>query len=139
LGGGIVERRAQVADLGYIGGKGQRMNRREIVIYVAGPYTAATKEGVKANISEAAEVAAEIRRAGFSAVVPHLESLYNIACISEGAWIEHGIALLRRCDAIFDFRRGRKSAGTEIEVRISKLRGMPRFTTVTDLVKHYEA
>jgi hypothetical protein len=138
LGGGIVERRAQVADLGYIGGKGQRMNRREIVIYVAGPYTAATKEGVKANISEAAEVAAEIRRAGFSAVVPHLESLYNIACISEGAWIEHGIALLRRCDAIFDFRRGRVSRGTALEVIVARTRDMPCFTTIADLVRHYE-
>jgi hypothetical protein len=116
-----------------------KMSKRNIVVYVAGPYTAPTEAGVKANILEAAKIAGEIRRAGFSAVVPHLESLYNEVCISEEEWIEHGIALLRRCDAIFDFRRGRKSRGTAAEVIAARtLIRIPCFTTVDDLVLFYE-
>lgn len=100
-------------------------DKRRFVVYVAGPYRGDTKREVRDNISEAIEVASCIRQAGYTAIVPHLESLYNEDCIAEADWLEHGLALLRRCHAVFDFRRGRSSRGTEEEITLATILGIP--------------
>ena len=112
-------------------------DKRQIVVYVAGPYRADTKREVRDNISDAIEVAANIRRAGYSAVVPHLESLQNEECLTEDGWLEHGLALLRRCHAVFDFRRGRRSGGTEKEVTLATIIGIPVVISIGALDTHF--
>lgn len=111
-------------------------DKRQFVVYVAGPYSADSKREVMANVFEAIEVAAEIRRAGFTAIVPHLESLFNEDCISEEEWLDHGFALLRRCSAVVDFRKGRRSQGTEKEVTLATILGIPVVTSVGALDRY---
>ena len=113
-------------------------DKRQFVVYVAGPYSAATKREVRDNISEAIEVASHIRMAGYSAIVPHLESLHNEECISEKAWLEHGLALLRRCSAVVDFRKGRRSAGAENECCLARTLGIPIVTSVGALEQVFD-
>lgn len=113
------------------------IDKRQFVVYIAGPYSADTKREVRDNISEAIEVAGDIRQSGYSAIVPHLESLHNENCISEEDWLEHGLSLLRRCSAVFDFRRGRRSRGTEIEVSLATMLGIPVVTSIGALDTHF--
>ena len=113
-------------------------DKRQFVVYVAGPYRADTEREVRDNISEAIEVASQIRSAGYSAVVPHLESLHNEECISENDWIEHGLALLQRCSAVVDFRRGRRSAGTDRECCLAGMLGIPIVTSVGALERVFD-
>jgi hypothetical protein len=117
---------------------GLMIDKRQIVVYVAGPYRAFTQREIRDNVSEAIEVASDIRVAGYSAIVPHLESLYNEHCISEADWLEHGLSLLQRCSAVFDFRNGRRSVGTEKEISLACELGIPVFSSICDLNKYFD-
>lgn len=108
-------------------------DRRQFVVYVAGPYRADTYRGIMNNVLEAAEIGGLIRSKGFTAVVPHLEALHNYFCMDEADWIEHGLSLVRRCHAVFDFRKGRISKGTEGEVILANILDIPVVTTTNEL------
>lgn len=96
-------------------------NKREFVVYVAGPY----RGNIKNNIKEACEIGAELRKAGYTVIIPHIESYGYESALTEEEWLAHGIELLKRCNAVYDFRKGRLSTGTADEVAVAKKRNTP--------------
>ena len=71
--------------------------------------------------------AGELRREGVVCVVPHLESVYNEDALSEEGWLDHGLVLLERCDAVLVLDRWEESKGTLTEVEFAERRGLPVF------------
>lgn len=93
--------------------------------YVAGPFRSETQEGVNENIRRAASVGHIIRKHGFAAIVPHLESLHNQEALDEDGWIRHNIELLSRCDFMIVLENWSKSKGTILEIENAKEIGIP--------------
>jgi hypothetical protein len=123
------------------------------VVYIAGPYSAESRPEILVNIAMAVLEAATLRRHGFVVIVPHIESLFSEDSMDEFEWIDHGIELVKRCDAVFDIRRGlhvqqrlglcyqcepAPSHGTEMEIAEARRRGIPVFETVESLLEWRE-
>lgn len=73
-----------------------------MVVYISGPYTAATEEAVAANVAAAKRAGQEIMRRGHVAVCPHTMT-HRWEDTGELTWADFlrgDIAILERCDAI---------------------------------------
>ena len=72
------------------------------IIYVAGPYTADTPEGVAANVAAAAAVGQELLRRGWAVICPHsMTHNWDIGTgLAPEVFYETDLALLAKCDAI---------------------------------------
>jgi hypothetical protein len=86
------------------------------LVYVAGPLKADSNIGMLLNRIKAAQIGAELRRLGFAVIVPHLESVFTEDTLTEEAWLAHGIAVMRRCDAVVLVPRSEGSEGTQAEI-----------------------
>jgi hypothetical protein len=103
-----------------------------IVCYIAGPYTETKTCTVEQNIDNARRVASEIRSNGMAAVVPHLESLGCAESLDYEGWMEHGFALLNKCDCVVLLEGWRVSKGTIREVDLAKWNKQPIFFSWED-------
>ena len=112
-------------------------SKRDYVVYVAGPYRADTEEEINANIREACSIGAELRKAGYTVIIPHIESYMFEDALTEEEWLEHGISLLKRANAVYDFRNGRKSTGTEDEVTVARGSSTPVCYSIADVNKAF--
>ena len=119
--------------------KGLKMekSKRDFVVYVAGPYRGSTRLEIMDNIRESIIVGAGLRAEGYTVIITHLESFFNEDCLSENDWLEHGLSLLSRCDAVYDFRKNRFSAGTELEVNKAKELSIPVCETLEGIDSAY--
>lgn len=110
------------------------MNNIQLV-YIAGPYTGATREAVEANISAAVDVGLEVAKLGASPVIPHsntshpqFEELQDYEF-----WLAATAKLLTRCDALLTTANWEQSRGARGEVLLARERGIPVFHTLGDL------
>jgi hypothetical protein len=95
------------------------------LIYVAGPYTHG--EPVL-NLRRALGVANAIHDLGGIAYVPHLCHLWHFHSPKHyDFWIEHGLEMLVRCDALYRFDPDKKSEGAELEWTSAEQMGIPTF------------
>lgn len=104
-------------------------NKREFVVYVAGPY----RGNAHKNTLEACQIGSELRKAGYTVIIPHIESYGFESALTEEEWIDHGIVLLKRANAVYDFRKGRTSIGTEAEVKAAKENFIPICHSVAEV------
>lgn len=105
------------------------------LVYVAGKFSAKTREGVEANIAAAVAVGIEVAKLGLFPVVPHANTSHpDYERVQEYPfWIAGTLELLRRCDAIVMVPRWEESSGAKGErAEASRLR-MPTFDTVAEL------
>lgn len=74
----------------------------EILVYVAGPFSAPTRAGVEANIARAVAVGLEVAKLGFMPVIPHANTAHpEFEKIQPYPfWISGTTEMLRRCDAM---------------------------------------
>ena len=105
------------------------------LVYVAGPYTGATREAVEANIANAVEVGLEVANLGACPVIPHsntshpkFEEVQNYEF-----WIKATLALMLKCDAVVTTEDWERSQGARGEVRVARGRGIPVFHTLDEL------
>jgi hypothetical protein len=105
--------------------------RFRTLAYVAGPYRSKglCRVAILQNIQRAVAVAAELRRQGMAAIVPHLESLFCEDAISEDGWRKHGLKLLSVCDILVLTSPAGvfESYGTKAEVEFAEQNGIPIF------------
>lgn len=103
------------------------------VIYIAGPYRAATEWGVVRNIRAAEALAVEVWRLGAVAICPHKNSAMFGGVVSDDAILAGDLEILRRCDAVLVTDNWRDSAGARGEVHEAKRIGLPVFDSLTAL------
>src|SRR5690606_27935442 len=99
------------------------------LVYVAGPFSGATREAVEANIDAAVALGLEVTRAGACPVIPHsntahpdFEQLQNYEW-----WIAATAKILTRCDALLTTANWEHSRGARGEVQLARMRGIPVF------------
>lgn len=111
------------------------------VIYVAGPYTAATVEEKLANVAKAEVHAKAMLKIGLVPLVPHrISALWDLDPELEFAGFQHQtwldnfcFPLLRRCDAVFLTEGWENSVGSLAEKAEAERLKIPVVTSVTEL------
>jgi hypothetical protein len=108
-----------------------------VLVYVAGPFSSATRSGVEANIARAVDVAVEVAKLGAAPVCPHSNTAdprfehvqpYQF-------WIEATLAMLRPCDALITVEGWEKSSGARGEVEWMRSKYRPVCHTIEDLAE----
>jgi len=101
------------------------------LIYVAGPYT---KGEPIINVRKAIMVADAIMERGAIAYVPHLCHFWHFMFPHDyDFWIDHGLEMLTRCDALY--RISGYSKGAELETSHALTIGIPLFDEMSDLTE----
>jgi nucleoside 2-deoxyribosyltransferase len=108
------------------------------LIYVAGPYRAEGWGEVWRNVSRAADLAAELLRAGHGVICPHTMTYgWEMYRLEDSVFLANGLEQLRRCDAVVlvdsSSRPWYSSAGTRQEVAVAVAAGIPVYASVYDL------
>ena len=105
------------------------------VVYVAGPYRAATRERIAENIAEARAVAVSTARLGWFPLCPHTNTAHFDDDLpgQDQFFLDGTLALMERCDAVVLVRGWRYSEGTLGEVHRARELGMPIFACLEDL------
>jgi hypothetical protein len=82
-------------------------NKREKVVYIAGPYRADTIRETVENIRLAEKTAIEYWELGYTVICPHMNTALFDGILPDEAWLEGALELLKRSDilalTIFDY------------------------------------
>lgn len=105
-----------------------------VLMYVAGPYRAASEWQLQRNIYEAEAVALALWRAGIPNVCPHKNTAHFGGACDDGVFLAGDLVIMRRCDAVVVTRRWEESAGAIAEVAEARRLELPVFLTVGDAV-----
>ena len=116
------------------------INKREIIVFLSGPYTGETLEETENNIKRAELMAVKLWGAGYTVICPHLNTanFENICKCKYEDYIEGDLNILEKCDAVFMLRNWRKSNGSRIEHMRAQGLKKPIFKTIEDLDGWYE-
>lgn len=109
------------------------------VIYVAGPYSSNQGMwGVQENINAARNVATIIWQSGGIAICPHMNSamMDGIPGTNPNSFIEGGLELLRRCDAVALVDGWEGSHGTIREITEAAKMKIPILYNVNDIFSY---
>jgi hypothetical protein len=115
---------------GFYGGKDGRMK----VVYIAGPYRAASEYEVVQNIRRAEALALEVWKAGAAAICPHMNTALWGGAAPDSVWLEGDLEILRRCDALLRVPGEYTSFGTGEEIKAARANHQPVFYHLADLV-----
>lgn len=105
------------------------------LIYVAGPYRAASREAVAQNIDAARQIGAAAAAIGWYPVIPHANTAHmelNLQHDDE-FWLRGTLELMTRCDAVVLVPGWQNSAGTLGEIAKADSMQLPIFRTIDDL------
>ncbi len=93
------------------------IDRRSIVVYVAGPYTADTWGNVIANVGHAMDISAMLLHEGYTVICPHsMTHTYEQYALDYNVFIESDLQLVTRSDVLFVLRNWGNSSGTQGEI-----------------------
>lgn len=99
-----------------------------IACYVAARYRAPTINGIYDHIEQARRCAVDLWQAGACALTPHLNSAFMDGAAPDATFLEGGLELLRRCDAlVVVIDREAHSSGVRAELELAEREGMPVF------------
>ena len=102
-----------------------RFDAQQPVIYVAGPYRAPHEWGVVQNIRNAELIAVDLWAEGFAVICPHKNTaLFGGAC-QDSVWLQGDLAILARCDVVYEMPGCDKSTGATGELEFARNRGIP--------------
>ena len=109
------------------------------LVYVAGPYRAATREAVAQNIAAARHVGRIVAQIGMMPVMPTVNTAmfdFDFPGIGDDKfWIEGTIELMRRCDAVVMVDGWQFSQGATGELEEARRLGIPVYTTTIQMAK----
>ena len=97
------------------------------VVYIAGPFMADTAWEIEQNCRRAEMIALNVWRAGAIAVCPHAMNRHYVGTLAEKIWLDGGLELLRRCDAVVLADGWRTSHGAKEEAREAARRAIAIF------------
>jgi hypothetical protein len=99
-----------------------------MLIYITAPYRANTRDGIKANINAARNIAGECWLKGHDVIIcPHANSSFldEVTGLPDGFWLSTSLNLLKRCDAVVVTPDWETSQGTATEIEYAKQEGIP--------------
>lgn len=102
------------------------------VVYIAGPFRAASRWGVEQNIRRAEEVALEVWLLGHVALCPHTMNRFYEGAAPDELWLRGAVELLRRSDEVVLVQGWEHSGGTLAEIVDAYERGIPVYASVED-------
>ena len=95
------------------------------LVYVAGPYCGDTKR----NIENAEKKSIELIRQGFDVYTPHKNTAgyekFEDEKITHKTWLDMGLNILLRCDALFVMKNAESSKGTQAEITFALENNIP--------------
>jgi hypothetical protein len=99
------------------------------LIYIAGKYSALTREGERENVMAAARIALEVIKRGYAVFCPHTHS-ETINFLADGTlgyaqWMRVDLAILAQCDALLLLPGWDHSRGAIRECDCADALGMP--------------
>lgn len=103
------------------------------VVYVAGPYRAATEYGVLQNIQQAEKLALRVWLAGAACICPHKNTAFFGGMAHDDVWLEGDKEIVKRCDAVVCTDGWRESKGASGEVALANELNIPVFERFEDL------
>ncbi len=103
------------------------------IIYVAGPYSAPTREDIQANIFRARVAAEKIATIGAVPLTPHLNTAHMDHLRDRAWWLEATLALMHVCDAVYLLYGWQDSEGARGEEREARQAGIPCFESLEQL------
>lgn len=108
------------------------------VIFVSGPYRAATEREVVNNIRRAEAAALRLWREGWAVICPHLNTAHFGGYCEDSTWLAGDLEILRRCDAIYMLPGWENSEGASAEFTVAKHAGLEILST-WPILYHEEA
>jgi hypothetical protein len=105
------------------------------LVYIAGPFRAATAWEVENNVRNAETMGYEVAKLGAMPMIPHANTRFFHGQFDDQFWIVGTLLLLERCDAMLVLPGWENSQGTKGEMRLCEDRGMPYFFKLGDLEK----
>lgn len=114
------------------------------VVYIAGKYSAPTKDGVSENIEKARAVYHELLHNGFGAFCPHVHSAHLedlVPAISYELFLEMDLQLMNACNVIVFLPGWENSPGAVREYEHAQNRGIEIFLwkDINTFLMEYEA
>lgn len=91
------------------------MQSKQLLVYVAGPFRDTSAWKVELNIRKAEELGLIVAQAGHFPIVPHTMGRFYSGEAEDSFWLDWGIRLLSKCDAMILVKYWEHSAGTRAE------------------------
>lgn len=135
IGVGISTRelRGMLEDIHRLVGMVCASNTHTKVVYIAGPFRAATAYEIELNVRVAEARALEVWRLGAAAICPHANTRFFHGAAPDELWLSGDLELLRRCDALITCRGYENSSGAKAEIEFARANGIPIFHHILDL------
>ena len=108
------------------------------LIFIAGPYTAATFHETHDNIQAAWRWGCEVAKLGAYPVIPHTNSAYMDHIQAPKFWYAATQDLMRRCDAVFFAPGWLRSAGALDEADAAAELGMRTAQNIAEIIEFIE-
>lgn len=90
------------------------------LIYIVGPYRAEDTVGISRNIRHAREAAKRLWALGYAVICPHSNTAHFDGVVSDRAFIDGGLEMLTRCDAVYMLKGFWNSSGSLEELELAK-------------------
>lgn len=103
------------------------------LVYIAGPYRAATEHGVAENIRAAEMLAIRVWELGAACICPHKNTSFMGGVVPDQVFLDGDIEILKRCDAVLLTEDWHRSVGARGEVMAARNSGKPVFDNLDDL------
>lgn len=110
------------------------------VVYIAGPYRAATPWEVEQNVRFAEEQGLAVAQVGAMPVIPHTMTRFfdRAPGVDDALWLPGTLELMCRCDAVLMIPGWSRSVGATSEREEAIRRGLPVFTSAREVAAFVE-
>ncbi len=105
-----------------------------MIIYIAGPYSANTKEEVISNIARARIVAHDLWEAGYPTICPHMNTA-EFDDINKSIFYAGDLEILEKCDAVVLLPHWKTSMGARMEVQHAIKHGIRIYKNVGEFLR----
>lgn len=103
------------------------------VIYIAGPFRGENAWKVEQNIRRAEMVAWEVANRGHAPLCPHTNTRFFDGTLTDEYWLECGLVLLERCDAMVLVEGWETSEGTAGEIKHAEKNSIPIYKSASEI------